>query len=204
LSCHDVAALLALVGLTAELIAIVLILRSVGVGDPTVRRVRSMRVRLSGWARRIWPWSKPGEPQYVDISPAEEVNVAESVRVTQGRSTEGPPPRDFEEVGVRFNEIAADLNYLDSKIDQREDQVKEELRDAVAGARSEAAAQQKRLDEEVESEIRTRLSERKAEGTAFAAGSCSKSSAPPCSCSSADNSSAVETTAAICRRPASP
>jgi hypothetical protein len=111
-SCDDVAALLALVGLAAELAAVFLILGSVGVFDPAGRWLQSAGTRLRTWARRLWPWSKSGEPQYIDLKPVTEVSRALRLRWGYKRDEAEDPPRTFDEVGERLNRIAADLNYL--------------------------------------------------------------------------------------------
>lgn len=66
MSCHHLAALLALVGLAFELVAVFLILRSVGVGDPLVRWIKSVRGRLITRIRRLLPWLRNPETIYRD------------------------------------------------------------------------------------------------------------------------------------------
>jgi hypothetical protein len=59
-SCHDLTALLTLVGLAAELYAVFRILRSVGVGDSTAarieRRLARIRARVRTWLGLRCPW----------------------------------------------------------------------------------------------------------------------------------------------------
>jgi hypothetical protein len=54
-----------------------------------------------------------------------------SVRVKRGAKD---PPADLAEVGERLNEIVADMNRLDEKIDDRADQLGEDLRGTIASA----------------------------------------------------------------------
>src|SRR4051812_11601098 len=82
LSCHDLIALLTLLGLTAELVAVLLILRSVGVGSRTGAWLRSLPARVSYWIRKVWPWAETPEPQYIDAGVANEINLSGDLTVT--------------------------------------------------------------------------------------------------------------------------
>jgi hypothetical protein len=170
LSCHDLAALLALVGLAIELVAVVRILRSVGVGDSAAAWIAQTHARVRVRVGRLFGLPVPVRAHERRLRLAAEAGIAEGLRWTKRRPTDLHPPRDLAEVGERLNIVNLNLNELDQKIIDREDNIKEQLDREAARLRAEINSQTEQLDARVEHEIEERVKSRKAEGAMFSVG----------------------------------
>jgi hypothetical protein len=170
LSCHDLTALLALVGLTAELIAVIRILRSVGVGDSASAWIARTRGRIRARVRRLFRLPVPVDSEPLTLRWGDEMDLADEVSYVKGRPTDLPPPENLAEVGDLLNTINLNLNELDQKIIDRENHVKEQLNRQVARLHAEITSQTGELDAQVQREIEERVKGRKAEGALFSVG----------------------------------
>lgn len=173
MSCQDLSAALGLLGLTAELGAVVWILSGVGLGDWIRRRPDAARAGLArGRAalRRLWPWAKPPESKRVELNLAASAEASASMELTVGRATDRPAPASFEEVGERLNRIAEDLNRHEQEIKERAERLARDLRSELDQVESESTQRHEERDHRIEADTRNRFAERKREGIVFAGG----------------------------------
>ncbi|MGC1852321.1 MAG: hypothetical protein WA687_07775 [Solirubrobacterales bacterium] len=157
-------------GLLAELVAVTWILLSVGIGRWIGDNALLAIHRSKGLARKIWPWTKSPEAKTVEMSAALSGGGAISVRAEKRWPTDRPAPQDLKEVGMRLNEIAAELNEHEQKIGERARSVENAVLREVEKVESELTRRHEKTDREIDGEIRQRFAERKREGGLFAVG----------------------------------
>jgi hypothetical protein len=114
----------------------------------------------------VWPWAGSPKEARHEVHVGDVVTTTDTARV--GRVVRGPPPpKSFEEVAERLNELRAEVR---SEIGALGDGLRKELREALSGAKAESARRDAELGERVEREIQDRLGSRKLEGGVFAGG----------------------------------
>ncbi|HEY0318833.1 MAG TPA: hypothetical protein VGC49_11145 [Solirubrobacterales bacterium] len=170
MSSEHLGALLTLVGLAAEMIAVVAILIAVGMpgrisakARSTLERLLARWRRLKDFARRRWPWSKR-ETVYTDAA----LGNLRSSGTGSGslRLETGMRPRNFLEVGERLDELREKWNEHERAIEKQA----RDLRAELAGLDRLSAERVDEIDQKMKEEARRTLAERTTEGVLLALG----------------------------------
>lgn len=165
MSSSTLSAIFTLGGLLIELVAVVLILGSVGVWDRWVAEAGRSAARVWDFVLRLWPWSEPKSRH----RQASGRGVGRSSGRADGyvqKPTDRPTPASFEEVGDRLNELVEMWNRHEEKFVNRATKAREE----VEAAEAEATRRHDETQEQLRSEAEVRLAERRREGMLFVFG----------------------------------
>lgn len=165
MSANDFGLLLGAVGLAAQLVAIVVILLSVGVATQLWGDVRRYARRFKNAVLRLWPWSEPKGRQ-LRVNLADTITAEDYVDRSVERSTDRPAPTSFEEVGERLNELQDGWNHHEKQLVTRSARARGE----VDQIKTESERRHEEIQATFRKEATERLAERRREGLLLVVG----------------------------------